>query len=179
MLSRPEQLLYFAYGSNMAPQRLQARVPSAEPLQRAQLAGHELRFHKHSRVDGSAKCDACCTGEAGHAVHGLLYRMDAAEKPFLDACEGLGRGYEIKQVELWLERGETVSAFTYYATDIESDLLPYQWYKEHVLRGAHYAGLSEAYIRAIAAVEAMTDPDRQRHARELAIYEAVSVSARE
>jgi hypothetical protein len=179
MLSRQEQILYFAYGSNMAPQRLQARVPSAEPLQRAQLAGHELRFHKHSRVDGSAKCDACCTGEAGHIVQGLLYRMDAAEKPFLDQCEGLGKGYEIKQVELLLEQGGSVRAFTYYATDIHPDLQPYQWYKEHVLRGARYAGLSEAYIRAIAAVEARADPDRSRHARELAIYAAVSVTSRE
>ncbi len=179
MVSKQRQLLYFAYGSNMAPQRLQARVPSAEPLQRAQLAGHELRFHKHSRVDGSAKCDACCTGEPGHVVHGLLYRMDAEEKPFLDQCEGLGKGYEIKQVALRLEQGGSVSAFTYYATDIHPDLRPYQWYKEHVLRGARYAGLSEAYIRAIAAVEAMSDHDRQRHARELAIYTAVPFSTRE
>ncbi|MFO7592591.1 MAG: gamma-glutamylcyclotransferase family protein [Pseudomonadota bacterium] len=39
-----EELLYFAYGSNMAPQWLQAGVPSARPLQRAALPGHTLEL---------------------------------------------------------------------------------------------------------------------------------------
>jgi hypothetical protein len=170
MLNETKQLLYFSYGSNMAPERLQARVPSAEPLQRAWLPEHQLRFHKHSRVDGSAKCDACHTGDPGHLVHGLLYRMRAAEKAVLDRAEGLGSGYEIKQVSLLLPRGGEVTAFTYYATDIHPSLQPYRWYREHVLRGARYAGLPPEYIEAIAAIEAVADPDRLRHERELAIY---------
>jgi hypothetical protein len=163
-------LLYFAYGSNMSPQRLQARVPSAEPLAVTRLQGHQLRFHKHSRVDGSAKCDACDTGDPEHAVYGLLYRMAAVERPFLDRCEGLGRGYEIKTVNLPLGEDEMVEAFTYYATDIHPALQPYDWYKEHVLRGARYAGLPESYVSAIAAVEEWLDPDLTRRAQELSIY---------
>lgn len=165
-----EELLYFAYGSNMAPQRLQERVPSARPLQRALLTGHALRFHKHSRVDGSAKCDACHTGVVADSVHGLLYRMLVAERPALDRAEGLGRGYEIKTVELVLAGDERVSAFTYYATDITTGLRPYGWYREHVLRGARYAELPQAYIAAIEAVAVMPDPDPERHALELEIY---------
>jgi hypothetical protein len=163
-------LLYFAYGSNMSPPRLQARVPSATPLQPARLSGHVLRFHKHSRVDGSAKCDACHTGDPDDVVHGLLYRMAAAERGYLDECEGLGRGYEIKHVSLILASGERLEAFTYYATDIRPGLLPFHWYKEHVLRGARRAGLPDSYVRAIAAVESGDDPDPLRHRREMAIY---------
>lgn len=176
MNSDNTQLLYFAYGSNMAPQRLQARVPSAQPLQRAMLPGHALRFHKHSRVDGSAKCDACHTGEVADAVHGLLYRMPAAGRASLDRAEGLGQGYNIKTVELVVAAGEVVNAFTYYATDINNDLRPYGWYLEHVLRGARYAGLPEYYIAAIEAIVAAPDPDAERHLRELAIYTAPAAS---
>ena len=50
-------LLYFAYGSNLHPERLRERVPSAESLGVARLEAHVLRFHKRGR-DGSGKCDA-------------------------------------------------------------------------------------------------------------------------
>lgn len=163
-------LFYFAYGSNMSPQRLLARVPSAEPLAMTRLEGHQLRFHKYSRVDGSAKCDAWYTGEPGHTVYGLLYRMAANEKPLLDRCEGLGQGYEIKHVSLEADGEKPVKAFLYYATDIQSGLQPFDWYKEHVLAGARFAGLPAPYQRRIAAVEARPDPEHSRRTRELAIY---------
>ncbi|TNF88372.1 MAG: gamma-glutamylcyclotransferase, partial [Gammaproteobacteria bacterium] len=41
-----DSLYYFAYGSNMSPARLQARVPSARPLGVYRLKGHRLSFHK-------------------------------------------------------------------------------------------------------------------------------------
>jgi hypothetical protein len=57
-------MLYFAYGSNMSVSRLVARTPSAQPLGRCALRGHQLRFHKVGG-DGSAKCDAFHTGNSG------------------------------------------------------------------------------------------------------------------
>lgn len=163
-------LFYFAYGSNMSPQRLQARVPSAEPVAMTRLGGHQLRFHKVSRFDGSAKCDAWYTGDPDHTVYGLIYRMAADEKLLLDRCEGLGQGYEIKHVSLKADGEESVNAFFYYATDIQSGLQPYDWYKEHVLAGARFAGLPAPYLNRIAAVEACPDPEHSRRNRELAIY---------
>lgn len=163
-------LFYFAYGSNMSPPRLQARVPSARPLGMMRLEGHRLCFHKHSQRDGSAKCDAWHTGEPDDMVYGMLYRMAAVERPLLDHYEGLGHGYEIKDVSLISAEGEAVDAFLYYATDIKPGLQPYHWYKEHVVRGARYAGLPAAYLAAIAAIAACPDPEPLRHQRELAIY---------
>jgi len=163
-------LLYFAYGSNMSPERLQARVPSAEPLHGGYLPGHRLRFHKHSRVDGSAKCDAWHTGDPADMVYGLLYRMAAADRPLLDRCEGLGQGYNIKHVTLFDDEGKSHKAFLYYATDIAPQLKPYDWYREHVLRGARYAGVPGDYLALIEAVEACSDPNPVRQQRELAIY---------
>lgn len=163
-------LFYFAYGSNMSPQRLQARVPSATPLGMMQLKAHQLCFHKHSRVDGSAKCDAWYTGNPADAVYGLLYRMAAADRPRLDYYEGLGRGYEVKNVLLAPDGEGRVEAFLYVATDIEPGLQPYDWYKEHVLRGGRYAGLPAEYMAAIETVAACPDPDPERQQHELAIY---------
>ena len=51
------QIVYFAYGSNMSQRRLQARVPSATFLGIGILLGHALAFHKISKKDGSGKCD--------------------------------------------------------------------------------------------------------------------------
>ena len=162
-------LLYFAYGSNMSSKRLQARVPSAKPVCIGILDEHSLRFHKRSH-DGSAKCDAFKTGNSAEKVIGVIFTIDEAEKPTLDRAEGLGNGYDIKQVNLHLPDGNRISAFTYYATDIDDSLLPYPWYKNHVLQGALEHGLPSAYIEQIKAVQIVMDPDHKRNQREIAIH---------
>jgi hypothetical protein len=163
------KLLYFAYGSNMSTRRLRARIRSASFLSTALLPGHQMRFHKVGR-DGSAKCDAYATGDADHRLIGVLFSIDAAERPVLDRHEGCGNGYERKRVVLELPDGSTAEAFTYYATRIAPDLKPFGWYREHVLRGAREQGLALEHIRTIEQVDVVDDPDRDRHNRELSIY---------
>lgn len=161
-------MYYFAYGSNMSVQRLQARVPSAEYLGVATLPGHQLRFHKRGQ-DMSAKADAYFTGNERDAVIGVLYRIDPAERGPLDQVEGVGFGYDIKTVQLAWERG-VVTAYTYIAIHLDPALLPYHWYKHHVLLGAREASLPAAYIDRIQAHPSTDDPDRDRHLQEVAIY---------
>jgi len=160
---------YFAYGSNMSVARLQQRVPSALALDLAVLKGHRLMFHKAGR-DGSAKCDAAPSPRQTDAVHGVLYHMDPRHKPRLDEAEGLGRGYGHKMISVQRSNGSISVALTYYATDIDMTLRPYSWYLEHVMRGAREHSLPELYTTAIAGVETVQDPDRERHRMELAIY---------
>ena len=76
--------LYFAYGSNLHPLRLRARVPSSRLVGRAKLRGHALRCHKKSLFDGSGKCDAYPTGREDDCVLGAVFTLDAAERPVLD-----------------------------------------------------------------------------------------------
>ncbi len=168
-VSLKNAVLYFAYGSNMSPQRLLQRVPSAVVVGVAILPGHRLAFHKVGR-DGSAKCDATLTNAATDRVHGVIYRIDAWHKPRLDAKEGLGCGYEQKTVEVKLHDHGRSSAFLYYATHVDASLKPFTWYREHVLHGARAHALPEHYIAAIHAVDAVDDPDPQRHRLEMAIY---------
>lgn len=163
-------MYYFSYGSNMSSLRLGARIPSARKVGVGTLQGHMLMFHKISDKDASAKCDACETGDAEHVVYGVVYQLPEAEKPVLDRYEGLGIGYEVKEVDVSMQGGGVITAFTYYATRIDPELKPFHWYKEHVLRGAREHALPGMYIRHIESVVSVDDKDRQRHEQELAIY---------
>ncbi len=160
---------YFAFGSNMSSRRLRQRVPSAKPLGTYSLERHELRFHKYNE-DGSGKCDAFFTGNNSDVVFGVLYEIDESEKAALDRVEGLGHGYNEKVVSIRGAEGNVEKAVTYYATKLDELLLPYTWYKEHVLAGAREANLPSEYIAGIEAVEAVRDPDRKREAEQHSIH---------
>ncbi len=161
---------YFAYGSNMSVKRLRQRVPGAVSLGVFALAEHELRFHKISHADNSGKCDAWYTGRADSLLLGVLYEIDPADKFNLDRAEGLGYGYDEKEVWVYNADGFQIQSFLYYATEFDDSCKPYTWYLQHVLTGAHEAGLPEEYIARIEAVQAVRDYDPGRELEQLAIY---------
>jgi gamma-glutamylcyclotransferase len=162
-------MLYFSYGSNMSTARLRERAPSVRVVTVAWLEKHKLAFHKRSK-DGSGKCDAAYTGDTNDIVYGVVFEISALEKQGLDTKEGLGNGYEQKDVSIVADNGEMFTAATYYATNTDPSLRPYEWYKEHVLLGAREHGLPADYIASIEVVSPIPDPDRQRHEKELAVY---------
>lgn len=170
-LGAPEPTEYFAYGSNMSTARLQRRTPSAEPLGVATLAGHTLRFHKRSKKDGSAKCDAFATPNEDATVVGVLFRFDPAERAKLDAAEGAGRGYDARVVTVVSSDGCRRKALSYFASPdaVDTGLKPYTWYRDHVLAGAEEHGIPPEYVaQYIDSVEAVEDPDRERDKSERA-----------
>mgnify|MGYP002267065895 CR=1 FL=1 len=138
-------MYYFSYGSNMSVLRLRSRVPAASVVGVGKITSHRLMFHKVCKV-GSGKCDAYHTNEPDHYIIGVLFIIDPSEKPILDKAEGLGFGYEEKMVSVEIGDGRIISALTYYATNIDSSVKPFHWYKEHVLRGARENGLPNWYI---------------------------------
>lgn len=155
---------YFAYGSNMLLTRLRERVPSAKVMSIGILFEHRLQFHKVSH-DGSGKCDAFQTDKDYDYIHGVIFDIPKKEKNELDMAEGLGVGYEEKMVDIFVESDKTiVTAFTYYATDIDDNLSPYHWYKDFVLQGAIENRLPEEYIDLIRKTSSLDDPDTKREA---------------
>jgi len=165
-----KELVYFAYGSNMATRRLRHRVPSARPIGAGCLEAHRLAWHKKG-ADGSGKCDIA-PGRPGDVVYGVLFTINASHRPRLDRAEGLGRGYELKHVAIQLlDREETVSAFAYYATRIDDTRLPYDWYRDHVLIGAREHALPAHYVRVIENVPAFRDADPRRESAERRVHE--------
>lgn len=101
---------------------------------------------------------------------GALFSIQTIHLPQLDKFEGRGYGYERKSVQVNLPSGESSTAETYIAIKVDSSLRPFDWYKEHVLRGARAISLPPSYIASIEAVVADIDTDEQRRASELAIY---------
>jgi gamma-glutamylcyclotransferase len=158
-------MLYFGYGSNMCTARLRQRVPSANPVRIAKLLNHSLHFHKRSS-DGSGKCDACFTGETADRVWGVVYEISQAEKPLLDAHEGLGHGYAEKMTLVIDAKDNKHTVLMYVAENsrIDPALRPYSWYKRFVVEGARQHALPPDYIARIEAVPAAEDPDVNRDA---------------
>jgi len=154
----------------MAAARLQQRIPSAIKLGLVTLPGHRLTFDNCSTKDGSGKCDALVTGAATDFVIAVLYVIDGKEKPILDHYEGLGIEYRDAFIQIETPKGEPVDALIYYATNLMPNVKPYQWYKEHVLRGARENGFPEDYIDSIIQVESVIDTDHQRTKREVSIH---------
>jgi gamma-glutamylcyclotransferase (GGCT)/AIG2-like uncharacterized protein YtfP len=167
----PDSFITFAYGSNMPAARLRARCPSARAIGSAELPGHELRWHKRS-VDGSGKCDIVAVDTPNTSVFGVLYEIAADEKPALDRAEGLNKGYDEDEVEVLCD-GRRVTATAYRATDTNSALRPYTWYRALVIAGAKEHGLPASYIAGLESVPADQDPDSARHDERMALIEGV------
>ncbi|MEN8176912.1 MAG: gamma-glutamylcyclotransferase family protein [Pseudomonadota bacterium] len=159
------RLRYLAYGSNLHPARLRARVPSAKVLGSVRLDGYGLRFHKRGR-DGSAKCDLLPVEPPEHA-YAAVYTMAADEKPLLDRVEGLGTGYDLA----WMCLPDYGDVFFYRAMpdQVDHSLKPYDWYHAFVSEGARHHGFPKHYRSGIAACESRPDPDIPRRNLNLGI----------
>src|SRR5690625_2321150 len=124
--------LYFAYGSNMLPERLQARCVSARFISLARVADYDIVFSKPSG-DGSAK--ATLVKKGGASTPGVLFAIARYDLPALDRAEGAGSGYKrIDSFTLEDRTGALVTATTYIASENDiaygkdPSLKPYDWY---------------------------------------------------
>lgn len=150
----------------MLSARLKQRVPGAKFVGVGLLRGHMLQWHKVAK-DGSGKCDIATTQEDSF-VYGVLYEIPANEKKNLDRAEGLGYGYEEKQVSI--EMGATThEATAYYATSVDQSIVPFTWYKALVVAGAIEHGLPPEYVEKLRASPAKQDPDAKIHAQNMAL----------
>ena len=160
-------MLYFAYGSNMSWPRLRQRTPLARPVGPAWLPGYRLVCNKTGR-DGSGKGNLVAAASA--RAWGRLYRLSPQERTVLDRIEGLGQGYEVQWLTVVDRQGTRHQALTYLALITDDRLLPFDWYKTHLVIGAREAGLPPAYRFVLDNLVSCEDPDRQRYRREMAVY---------
>jgi len=163
-------MYYFAYGSNMALARIRRRLPSVRRVGPAWLPGYRLLFNVASSQDGSAKCNAEPSDNPTSQVLGVLFQIDPNDKSVLDRYEGVGIEYRDENVRVRLESGGTEEALVYLGKARTDSLLPFDWYKEHVIRGAQENGLPDTYVSRIESVATIDDPDRARAEAEFAIY---------
>lgn len=152
-------MYYFAYGSNMFTYRLEKRVGKVDIIGLAKLTSHRFACNKLSK-DGSLKADALHTGKEEDFVLGVVFDINPAARPILDKEEGLGRGYERKDiVVIRAETGKEMEMFTYVtqepvATDTNA---PYSWYMELILAGAEEHQLPPDYMQQLRDIATKKD----------------------
>jgi hypothetical protein len=160
-------MLYLAYGSNLLPARLQARIPSARLMGTCRIPGRRLEF-RLCGSDGSAKCDI--PAEPGGCAYGALYRLDDFGWARLDDIEGLGVSYSRLAVPVE-DCPIACRAEAYIGLDgkVDGGLRPYGWYRRLVMAGARFHGFPREYLSRIEDLEPDEDPDRSRAARNLSV----------
>lgn len=164
-------VLYFAYGSNMLPWRLQRRCSGARLVGTAALEGFGLSFSKIGR-DGSGKATVHVANRPEARVHGVVFELARHEIDVLDRIEGRGQGYErIEALDARLAGVQAVSVTTYmaHAPHIDASLDPFDWYLDLVVYGALHSRLPDAYCRMLAETRALSDPEPERASRREAL----------
>ena len=79
---------YFAYGSNMNPERMKQRIGWSPPSRGAVLQDYQLMFDKQSNDGGKANIRPL----KGEAVEGVLYQLAEKDLLSLDGFEGVSTG---------------------------------------------------------------------------------------
>ena len=148
---------YLAYGSNLHPARLQARVSSAAFSSTVELCGWSLNFSKIGR-DGSGKCNIV-KSDVG-VIHGAIYKISIKDLKQLDVIEGVGKGYRSSMLHI-----PGIGACNVYLAQesfINHKQEPYNWYKELVLAGAKCHSFPIEYIESIEKVQSKVDLNQKR-----------------
>ncbi|WP_105253959.1 gamma-glutamylcyclotransferase family protein [Pseudoalteromonas sp. T1lg75] len=157
---------YFAFGSNMSAQRLGERLPDAQRVGVAHLPGYRLGFDMLS-LDGSGKYTIHRDSDA--SVYGVVWLLDVEQQEFLHQIEG--PRYDVEHIEVTLvDQQEQVRAYCYIANTLDQVALPFDWYLQHVYRGAQEASLPQHYIAEIGRQASIEDLNRERHLREMQIH---------
>ena len=139
--------LYFAYGSNLNPERMRRRIPEARIVGRATLKGWRLVERLYADIEKSR----------GGSVDGVLYLVTPTELHRLDAYEGYPNIYDCILVSVHAElmgnrtKRYRVPAFTYAMTENtrkERDGKPYpEDYRLICSDGAQWHGIRDAFRR--------------------------------
>lgn len=104
---------YFAYGSNMNPQRMRGRNINYAERNPAILKGYTLKFNKVS-FRNLHEGFANIVPDAKEFVEGVLYDLSDTDIEKLDQYEGYPVHYDRRQVKVMTGTGEE-EALTYIA----------------------------------------------------------------
>lgn len=147
---------YFAYGSNMNPDRVRERGILFKTALGARLVGYRLAFNKSStRHMGVGHANIVFDPAA--VVEGVLYWLDGpAEMQKMDRFESTPVNYSRDIVEVATEQGPQ-SSWTYFANPavLVAGLKPPRSYLNHLLAAREY--LSPAYYEALAGWECVEE----------------------
>jgi gamma-glutamylcyclotransferase len=150
---RATHTLFFAYGTNMAPEVIRARCPQAEVVSVARLPHHAVEFHGFSKVwDGALET---VVPSPGHDVWGVVYRLTVGDSNRLDSWQDVrldGTGAYFHFPTEVIDDDGVVHPVLLYKKDTQNDLaLPSAPYLRHLVAGAVARRLPGAYIRTLSS----------------------------
>lgn len=154
----------------MSSLRIRKRCPRAVAVDTAYLPGFKFLFNKVSK-DGSGKGIAIRTNPDSDKIWGVIFEIDESDEQALDKAEGKGKGYVEQTVTVTNCGGVNFDVQIYLAIDpayLNNELKPFDWYKEHCIRGAKEFELPLEYIANLENFVSITDIDAERRNRELA-----------
>ena len=144
------QSWYFAYGSNMNPQRMRSRGLLFSEALAGHLHGYALCFNKRA-PDRPDTAHANIRHSQGAVVEGVMYRLDSPTEIFkMDPFEGTPIFYSRERMPVQTAQG-MLPGWVYVANPAwrMEGLRPTRAYLEHLLAGREH--LSEPYWQALAA----------------------------
>jgi gamma-glutamylcyclotransferase len=141
---------YFAYGSNMDPERMRKRSISFSQRIRAVLKGYRLEFNKVASRNPQEGYANAVKFEEG-IVEGVLYEIPDSDLSRLDRFEGYPDHYDRVMIKVELNDGQKLEAIIYIAQRdrIAEGLKPSRDYLDHLLAARDI--LSESYRRKLEA----------------------------
>ncbi len=144
-------LRYFAYGANIDPARMAARVPEAVVVGPGRVEGYGLEFTIRDREWGGGVLNA--REDPGATLWGLLYEGPDEAFAVLDTFQGDTALLEKASVTVITDQGP-VEAITYHVIPIANYVRATDRYLSHLTRAMRAQGLPPE------AVQAVLDADR-------------------
>jgi gamma-glutamylcyclotransferase len=149
---------YFAYGSNMNPDRVRQRKMSFESAASGHLFDYSLRFNKRSvKYPGTAAANVMVSAKG--VTEGVLYRLvEPVQIEMMDPYEGYPVRYTRIALPIVTKAG-VVEAWVYIANEdhVTEGLVPARWYLNHLLAGRDY--LSASYFETLCQTKCLHDSD--------------------
>ncbi len=158
MLSISLNMLYFAYGSNMNPNQMHARIGdfgSCRLIGSAQLSGHKLVFN----VPDDHATNAAYANIAKNpisTVHGVLYDLDEKAFSVLDQYEHVPILYTRCIITVIFD-GQEKEAYVYLGNKISTKCVgPTKRYLNRILLGKEF--LPKEYFEKLSKIKTCPDP---------------------
>lgn len=143
---------YFAYGSNMNPERMRERGVNFSNREHAILEEWRLEFNKIASRN-SKEGYANIVEDEKSVVEGILYTIQDSDIEKLDRYEGYPDHYNRIKVRVKLDDGREIETITYIAKPdkVREGLKPSKKYLNHLLKGCDL--LSEKYCEWLKSQE--------------------------
>ena len=143
---------YFAYGSNMNPERMKDRGVDFIKSKAGILRNYKLTFSKICSENNKSGY-ANIVANKNSIVEGVVYEINDNDILKLDTFEDYPEKYNRIELDIELKDKTTTKAITYIATkgEIKNGLKPTKEYLNHLLKGKAF--LSEKYFNELAKTD--------------------------